>query len=219
MCTPDPLALDIRGMGALLCNHGVVHAALNIPVGEKWAYAIVLLCVLLQHNTFAHTFYYDINCRWAPVFQEWVRHVATTGLLPEWLCECLGLMRCPLPPFHIKMQKPASQVMNGADKYPDVTLASGELTETFWSGFSKVASTTKYMAKHHRDQQHINLILDHIEGKDARMGPHLKARITNAAKLQEQAKDAAMLASDFLDCQACFGALAPLLRLIVRRAW
>lgn len=47
------------------CRHGFLLAALNMPTGERWAYAIYLLHVLMhKHNILPFVAMYDINCRY-----------------------------------------------------------------------------------------------------------------------------------------------------------
>lgn len=47
-----------------VCRHGFILAALNMPTGERWAYATYLLHVLMhEHRILPYVMMYDINCR------------------------------------------------------------------------------------------------------------------------------------------------------------
>jgi len=45
-------------------RHGFLLAAVNMPTGERWAYATFLLHVLIhEHKLLPYVVMYDINCR------------------------------------------------------------------------------------------------------------------------------------------------------------
>lgn len=49
---------------SLLRRHGFLLAAVNMPTGERWAYAVFLLHILLcRNNVLPFVAMYDINCR------------------------------------------------------------------------------------------------------------------------------------------------------------
>jgi Kyakuja-Dileera-Zisupton transposase len=203
MCSSTSGQKDVSGVAALVCGHGVVLAALNIPVGEKWAYAIVLLLVLLDQNTFVHTVWYDINCRWSPVFLAWAAYAACTGCIPSWLLQCINLSRFPLPPFHVNMHKAACQRVHGAHVFTDVALGSGEPAEQFWAPLGKLKSTTRYMHHHHRNQRIADQVQDHNHLKDVGLASHLKGRIHHACKVLSEAVETVACVSDYLGDQVC----------------
>jgi len=54
--------LDVNA--CVVGRHGFLLAAVNMPTGERWAYATFLLHVLIhQHNLLPYVVMYDINCR------------------------------------------------------------------------------------------------------------------------------------------------------------
>lgn len=60
------------------CRHGFVLAAVNMKVGEKWAYAICLMHILISiHNVWPFISLYDINCRWGKHFRQFVCELST----------------------------------------------------------------------------------------------------------------------------------------------
>lgn len=51
---------------AVVGRHGFILAAVNMPTGERWAYASYLLHVLMHdHKILPYIMMYDINCRCA----------------------------------------------------------------------------------------------------------------------------------------------------------
>eukprot|EP00878_Enallax_costatus_P029652 GHUV01032192.1.p1 GENE.GHUV01032192.1~~GHUV01032192.1.p1 ORF type:complete len:557 (+),score=190.43 GHUV01032192.1:1035-2705(+) len=95
---------DISGVVGMFCRHGHVLAAVNMPVGEKWAYAICLLHILMCiHNVWPYISFYDINCKWAAHCRDFANlRSGWSALLVAWALA----MAMPLPPFHINMHNP-----------------------------------------------------------------------------------------------------------------
>jgi hypothetical protein len=177
----------------------VVHAALNIPVGEKWAYAMILVLVLLRQGVWVHTAWYDINCRWGPAFRMWAAYAALLGDIPSWLASCIAAMRCPLPPFHKYMHNTACQRANAASATPGVALGSGEPAEQTWSHLAPLGKITQYMSHHHRNQTLNNHVQDFCVQKDVQLGPFLGGRMNNAVREWANAKSIAREREVFLE--------------------
>ncbi|WIA40653.1 hypothetical protein OEZ86_013989 [Tetradesmus obliquus] len=119
---------DQSGIVTLLCRHGFVLAALNMPTGERWAYATYLLHVLMhEHSILPYIMMYDINCRFQAHFKKWVEQHSDWS--PDEKAFALRHMQMPVPPFHIHMHMAACQAMNALSRVPAGGTGIGEPTE------------------------------------------------------------------------------------------
>lgn len=86
-------------MGAITCRHGVPIKMMDIETGERYCYATLLLThVLLVCQTAVRFVWYDINCKYAVHFANWVKGVI--GPTKQVLSAALARMKFPLPVFH-----------------------------------------------------------------------------------------------------------------------
>lgn len=100
-----------------------------MPVGEKWAYAICLLNILMRiHNVWPFLSLYDINCKWSSHFRQFVSQ--GSGWL-AWLRAWALAMQLPLPPFHINMHSAECAERNSLKRIAGAGRGNGEPTEIF----------------------------------------------------------------------------------------
>jgi hypothetical protein len=91
---------DITAVGALLCKHRHVIAAINITGGEKYVYATFLLFTLLRQCGLLF-FYYDINCRYSTYWTRWLPVLALANpAVYQVVRAAAANLQFPLPPFH-----------------------------------------------------------------------------------------------------------------------
>lgn len=76
-------------------------AAVDLPLGESWVFAIMLLHVLMYtHNVWPFAMFYDVNCKFGAHFKNWVvNYSGWPAALQAWALA----MAFPLPPFHANM--------------------------------------------------------------------------------------------------------------------
>lgn len=110
------------------CRHGFLLAAVNMPTGERWAYATYLMHVLMhEHNLWPYVLMYDINCRFKAHLKNWVENSS------DWTYEqrrwAQDVLQCPLPPFHVHMHQASCQAKNSLNQVPAGGTGIGEPTE------------------------------------------------------------------------------------------
>jgi hypothetical protein len=116
-----------------------------MPVGEKWAYAICLLHILMCiHNVWPFLSLYDINCRWGPHFRRFVEQ--QSGWHPA-LCAWALAMPLPLPPFHIKMHSASCAERNSLKCVDGAGRGCGEPHEICNRFLGQSGMTLQYAAK------------------------------------------------------------------------
>lgn len=62
-CLPALLQYAITAVGLVVCRHGQIVSMMNCFGGERHAYAILALALLLQGGLALQHWWYDINCR------------------------------------------------------------------------------------------------------------------------------------------------------------
>ena len=78
-----------------MCRHGFVGHLLNSFTGERHAYAILFVSLILEQGIQLQFLWYDINCRWSISFRRWLeKQTPAIRRLGE-------VMQCPLPPWHL----------------------------------------------------------------------------------------------------------------------
>lgn len=99
-----------------------------MPTGERWAYAIFLLDLLMrEHNILPYLMMYDINCKFKVHFKNWVAHQSSW---PQWMRDfALTVMALPLPPLHVHMHVPDCQAKNSLSQVLAGGTGIGEPTE------------------------------------------------------------------------------------------
>ncbi|WIA23666.1 hypothetical protein OEZ85_000367 [Tetradesmus obliquus] len=136
---------DINGIVYAFCRHGFILAAVNMPVGERWAYAICLLHILMcVHNVWPFMNLYDINCRWGRHFRQFVEN--TSGWHPALQAWALA-MALPLPPFHIKMHSADCAERNSMKTVDGAGRGSGEMHEVCNRYLGQSGQPLQYAAK------------------------------------------------------------------------
>ena len=94
------LQRDITALGAILCRHGLLLAMMDIKTGERYIYAILLLCHLMFSSLPdgdilpVKVLWYDINCRFGAYMRSWAEQ------LPQPMKEAVLRVLTPLPSFH-----------------------------------------------------------------------------------------------------------------------
>lgn len=130
------------------CRHGFLLAAVNMPVGEKWAYAICLLHIVMAiHNVWPFLSLYDIACKWAPHFRQFV---SESSGWEAWLRAWALGMPMPLPPFHSHMHSPECAEQNSLKRIAGAGRGNGEPTEIFNRFLGMIGPVLQYASKHVR---------------------------------------------------------------------
>lgn len=94
------LQRDITALGAILCRHGLLMAMMDIKTGERYIYAILLLCHLMFTSLPdggilpVSVLWYDINCRFGAYMKQWAEQ------LPQDMKLALQAICMPLPGWH-----------------------------------------------------------------------------------------------------------------------
>lgn len=116
-----------------------------MPTGERWAYAILLLHVLLcLHNVWPYVFYYDINCRFAEHLRAWAAsNSGWSATLLAWVMA----MPCPLPPFHAHMHAASCMAKNSHKLVYAAGSGVGEPPEQFNRYMGQCAMPLQYAAQ------------------------------------------------------------------------
>jgi hypothetical protein len=131
------------------CRHGFVLAAVNMPVGEKWAYADCLLHILMDiHNVWPFLSLYDINCKWSSHFRQFVSDLSGWR---AWLKTWALAMRLPLPPFHVNMHSAECAERNSLKRIAGAGRGNGEPTEIFNRYLGLSGAVLQYAALHVRE--------------------------------------------------------------------
>lgn len=86
---------DVNSTGVSVCRHGFVAHLLNSFTGERHAYAILFVSLILEQGIPLQFLWYDINCRWANSFWKWLE------TQPADIQRLARDMQCPLPPWHL----------------------------------------------------------------------------------------------------------------------
>jgi hypothetical protein len=159
-----------------------VLAAVNMPVGEKRAYAICLLHILMCiHNVWPFLSLYDINCRWRSHFRQFVSHIS--GWPAELQAWALA-MHMPLPPFHINMHSAECAEENSLKRIAGAGRGNGEPTEIFNRFLGLSGAVLQYAAKAVRETWLEVQMLEWTRKKEADL-PGLLVRMLLRARVEE----------------------------------
>ena len=140
---------DITGLGGAFCRHGFCGLAMNIFTGERYAYALMILQIILfQHKLPLQFFWYDVNCRFKVRFKWWVLKLQEMGVsLPTHVHN----ISFPLPPFHLNAHVAKCQELNSCSGMKSAARPPGEPTEQKWSILRYLGMTTQYMTRCNRE--------------------------------------------------------------------
>lgn len=120
----------------------------NMPTGERFVYAQVLLHLLLAvHLVWPYICYYDINCKFGPH----MRGVADVcGRNGWWMAAAAAwgrTLETPLPPFHRHMHSIACSSRHALELIPAAGMGCGEPTEVLNRFLGVAGSVLQYAAK------------------------------------------------------------------------
>ena len=98
----------------MMCRHGHLISALDLPTGERYIYAIFLLHRLL-FGAFRErvgilvvsVLWYDINCKFGPYLRNWAQALHVAGKLSAEQLRAFLSILTPLPPFHSNAHRQA----------------------------------------------------------------------------------------------------------------
>lgn len=116
-----------------------------MPVGEKWAYAICLMHILISlHNVWPYISFYDINCKFKAHFRDFAAlRSGWSALLVAWALA----MAMPLPPFHVNMHNPECIERNTLKQVDAAGRGAGEPAEIFNRFFGLGGMVLQYASK------------------------------------------------------------------------
>lgn len=169
-----------------------------MPVGERWAYAICLLHILMcVHNVWPFMNLYDINCRWGPHFRQFVEN--TSGWHPALQAWALA-MALPLPPFHIKMHSADCAERNSMKTVDGAGRGSGEMHEVCNRYLGQSGQPLQYAAKPIRELWLEALMLAWQRKKEADLAALLvRMWLRATAQLQLSSEEQVQLAERALE--------------------
>lgn len=170
-------------MFLMLCRHGHILAAVNMPVGEKWAYAICLMHLLISiHNVWPYISFYDINCQFKAHFKNFaLLRSGWSALLVAWALA----MAMPLPPFHINMHNPDCIERNTPKQVLAAGRGAGEPPEVFNRYLGLSGMVLQYASKPVRELWLEVMMMAWRRMKEADL-PRLLHGMYNKAVLQER---------------------------------
>lgn len=154
-----------------------------MPVGEKWAYAICLLHILMSiHNVWPYVSFYDINCKFKAHFRQFAElRSGWSALLVAWALA----MAMPLPPFHVNMHNPECIERNTLKHVDAVGRGAGEPAEIFNRYLGLSGMVLQYASKPVRELWLEVMMLAWRSKKEADL-PRLLVSMHSKAVLQER---------------------------------
>jgi hypothetical protein len=122
--------------------------AVNMPTGERYAYAKCLMHALAAvHCVWPYMLMYDINCRFGPHLGEMAAQSGASGLWDPLTAAWVGGMQKIVGPFHLPMHTPDCQARNSILVVPGGGMGPGEPNEVFNKVVGTAGPVLQYAAK------------------------------------------------------------------------
>lgn len=170
---------DLNGMFGIVCDHGIVHTIIMMDGGENWRYATASLLHIMRSNTLPAAFFYDINCRYSPHFQQYLQSQQS---LPPAMATAAAGIHMPLPPFHAGMHNAQCRQLNSLSnrRFPAWCNPQGEPCEQKWAQIGP-CKRLKYMSKPNQKLL-IQATMHYLNRRqDEKLGRDLDARVRKLA--------------------------------------
>lgn len=194
-------------MFGLVCGHLIFLIGVIMNRGENWRFATMCLWKLLLYKVCPLVLYYDINCRFRPWFELWLR----TAQLSDEAKIAAALMVMPLPPFHAYMHNAECRHENGLlnPRFPAWGQPCGESTEQFWSQMTRLMRL-KYATWEYANIFLENIIHDINRRNDRRLAQFIVARCRKlSSKIEADEEELGLLQAAVLgvctppECHLC----------------
>jgi hypothetical protein len=129
-------------------RHGFALLVVNMPTGERFVYAQVLLHILMGvHMVWPYMLLYDINCKFGPHFRSVAAECGSTGLWSAAAAAWGSALEAPLPQFHKHMHSISCANRHAMELTLAAGMGSGEPTEVMNRFLGVAGSVLQYAGK------------------------------------------------------------------------
>lgn len=139
--------LSERGLFGALCSHGFFILGAIMELGERYAFAILLLYVIAKEQQCKVEFaWYDIGCRFGPYLERYIRELEAAGLEAD-IISCLKDTKSPLPTWHEICHVLSCRATYSSRNFPGAGTGVGDLCEGCWAWLGLFGGRWSHMSR------------------------------------------------------------------------